>query len=505
MPHNLSKSRYTAFRQCPKLLWMNINKPEEAAEADESRMAAGIAVGNLAKGYFGAYQEATVTKTNGSLDIPAMIERTKKLMANPYVNTICEAAFLTKGCYCAVDLLHREKGGWAIYEVKSSSGDDTKDPDDVYIMDIAYQRFVLEQCGVKITGTYLMRLDRNYVLQGDLDTKALFYIDDVKNPVSAEYPKVAPYCAQAKDILTQVTEPDKDLHEGCNAPYECAFKAYCLKAHNVPPQSVFDLYRMSWKKALEMYKKGKVSFESLRNEKAINEHQRMQIESTLQNADYIDKEKIRSFLSTLTYPIYQLDFETIQPAIPVYQGTHPYQQVPTQYSLHIQPSAFGKCEHLEFLADARSENPMREVAEQLCRDIPTDMMVMAYNAGFEKGRVKEMAEAFPDLRNHLMAIHENVVDLLVPFREWAYYRPAMNGSFSIKKVLPALFPDDPTLDYHNLPGQVHNGGEAMDIFPKMRYMSSAEEQQTRKDLLQYCELDTWSMVVILKELYRVSK
>ena len=350
-----------------------------------------------------------------------------------------------------------------------------------------------------------MRLDRNYILQGNLDTKALFYIDDVKNSVSTEYPKVAPNSAKAKEILSLTTEPDKDLHEGCNAPYECAFKAYCMKAHNVPSLSVFDLYRMSWKKALEMYQNGKVSFESLRGEKVINEHQRMQIESTLQNVDLIDKEKISSFLSTLTYPIYQLDFETVQPAIPVYQGTHPYQQVPTQYSLHIQPSAFGECEHLEFLADARSENPMREVAEQLCHDIPTNVMVMAYNAGFEKGRIKEMAEAFPDLRNHLMAIHENVVDLLVPFRDWAYYRPAMNGSFSIKKVLPALFPNDPTLDYHNLPGCVHNGGEAMDIFPQMRDMEGQKLADTRESLLRYCELDTWSMVVVLRKLYEVSK
>lgn len=148
---------------------------------------------------------------------------------------------------------------------------------------------------------------------------------------------------------------------------------------------------------------------------------------------------------------------------------------------------------------------MRDVAEQLCKDIPMDGMVMVFNDRFEKDRLKEMAEAFPDLREHLLAIHNNVVDLLKPFRAWAYYRPAMNGSFSIKKVLPALFPRNPKLNYHNLPGQVHNGGEAMDIFPKMKYMSPAEEAQTRKDLLQYCELDTWSMVVILQKLYKVSK
>ena len=97
------------------------------------------------------------------------------------------------------------------------------------------------------------------------------------------------------------------------------------------------------------------------------------------------------------------------------------------------------------------------------------------------------------------------MDLLKPFRAWAYYRPAMDGSFSIKKVLPALFPNDPTLDYHQLPGSVHNGGEAMEIFPKMKDMSPEEEKETRESLLQYCKLDTWSMVVILQKLYRVSE
>ena len=128
-----------------------------------------------------------------------------------------------------------------------------------------------------------------------------------------------------------------------------------------------------------------------------------------------------------------------------------------------------------------------------------------YNKAFEQGRLEEMANAFPDLHDHLMAIHDNIIDLLDPFRAGGYYLPAMNGSFSIKKVLPALFPDDPTLDYHNLSGCVHNGGEAMDIFPKMRDMEGQELADTRESLLRYCELDTWSMVVVLRKLYEVSK
>jgi hypothetical protein len=148
---------------------------------------------------------------------------------------------------------------------------------------------------------------------------------------------------------------------------------------------------------------------------------------------------------------------------------------------------------------------MREVAEQLCRDIPMDGMVMVFNDTFEKGRIKEMAEVFPDLREQLLAIRNNVVDLLDPFQAGAYYRPAMNGRFSIKVVLPSLFPDDPNLDYHNLPGCVHNGGEAMELFPKLAEMEGKELAQMRYDLLRYCELDTWSMVVILRKLYEVSE
>ena len=507
MTNFLTKTRYTAFRQCPKCLWIHINKPEEAVEEaiPESRIKAGIEVGNLAKTYFGAYYEATRRRKDDSLDIAAMLKETQRLMEDPSVETICEAAFEANGCYCAVDLLHREKGGWAIYEVKSSTGHDNKAPDTVQIWDISFQLYVLRLCGINVTGTYLMRLNKYYILNGELDVKGLFYINDIQELVDAESSHVEAYCDDAKKILAQAEEPGKDLNSGCFEPYGCPFFEYCKQAHGVPTPGVFDLYRLGWKDALkDYYYKGFKSYQQLLKAPKVNKHHRMQIESALENKDFIDKKKIHEFLNSLKYPIYHLDFESIQPAIPVYQGTSPYQQIPTQYSLHIQHSEFDTCEHKEFLADAHSASPMRDVAEQLCKDIPMDGMVMVFNDIFEKGRLKEMAEAFPDLREHLMAIRDNVVDLLKPFRAWAYYRPAMDGSFSIKKVLPALFPNDSKLDYHNLPGQVHNGGEAMEIFPKMKDMSPEEEAQTRKDLLLYCELDTWSMVVILRKLYEVS-
>ena len=118
--------------------------------------------------------------------------------------------------------------------------------------------------------------------------------------------------------------------------------------------------------------------------------------------------------------------------------------------------------------------------------------------------LKELADAFPDLAEHLLRIRDNIVDLLIPFQSGWYYNRAMGGSFSIKSVLPALFPDDPALDYHNLEG-VHNGGEAMTIFPKIKDMPPEEQARTRQNLLKYCELDTYAMVKVWEELVRAAK
>ena len=147
----------------------------------------------------------------------------------------------------------------------------------------------------------------------------------------------------------------------------------------------------------------------------------------------------------------------------------------------------------------------RALAEALCNDIPMNSCIMAYNDPFEKGRIKEMAEAYPDLAAHLMNLHGNIIDLLIPFRDGHCYRPAMGGSFSIKSVLPALFPDDDELNYHNLNPLVQNGGHAMTIFPKIKDMPAKEAEEAREALLAYCHLDTLAMVRVWERLLEVVK
>ena len=214
-----------------------------------------------------------------------------------------------------------------------------------------------------------------------------------------------------------------------------------------------------------------------------------------------DKGGIQDVLNTLSYPIYFLDFETMQQVIPQFPGTKPYQQIPFRYSLHYIEVPGGELKHKEFVAEA-GVDPRRAIAERLCKDIPWNICVTAYSKGIECGRLKELAAQFPDLSAHLLNIQDNIRDLLGPFQSGYYYNRAMGGSFSIKSVLPALFPDDPSLDYHNLEG-IHNGSEAMTIFPKIKDMSPEEQIIARKNLLAYCKLDTYAMVKIWEALMKV--
>ena len=510
----LSKSRYTAFCQCPKNLWLKVYKPNEATidAGLQARFAQGDVVGDLAMGLFGDFKEAHAEKADGSLDLSMMAEQTRQWMEEG-VENICEASFICEGGYCAVDILHKTTDGWAIYEVKSTSFPEFNGQEaklEKYAPDIAYQKWVLEQCGVNVTGTYLVCLNSDYVRHGELDIEQLFVVNDMKEMVENESLKVPARVSQAMKVINNEQEPDTELSECCMKPYGCVFWEYCKRQHGVPSPSVFDIYGgkgkggFTFKKKLDCYNQGLVTFEDLRSTD-IGPIQNMQIEAALTDKEFINSEGIRKFLNKLSYPLYFLDFETMQDAVPQYDGAKVYAQITFQYSLHIKQNDTDPYEHREFLAPSDSSDPRRALAEQLCRDIPMDVCTLAYNKMFECGRIRELAGLYPDLSDHLLNIADNIKDLIDPFRAGDYYVPAIGGSFSIKSVLPALFPGDSELDYHSLDERCQNGGDAMTIFPRIKDMEPEEAKASRQALLDYCKLDTWAMVKVWEKLKKVIK
>ena len=491
---HLSKSKYCDGVQCPKMLWLKKYCPEEfdSSVLNQAVLDTGNEVGDLAMGIFCEYTEVPFSENLGQ-----MLEDTDTLMKQG-VRTICEASFAYEGCFCSVDILvNLGEGKVKLYEVKSS----TK-MDDRYFDDVAYQNYVLTKLGYEVEGAYLVHLDNTYVRHGELELDKLFCMEDLTENARSRFEQVENNIAMLGKILAESDEPEKDIGEQCFAHYSCGYFKHCTSG--LPHPNVFDLSGVQTRTQLKCYRMGKVSYEDLLAEKKlVNDKARQQIRHEMSEipAD-IDVEAIRAFLDTLSYPLYFLDFESFAPAIPQFDDSKPYQQICFQYSLHYIEEEGGEVKHKEFLAYP-GVDPRRKLCEALSCDIPENVCTLVFNQSFEKTRIKEMAELYPDLYEHLMNIHDNIRDLMVPFRDRSYYCRAMAGSFSIKYVLPALFPDDPELDYHNLEG-VHNGSEASAMFARMATMEPEELERNRAHLLKYCGLDTLATVKVWQKLVEVA-
>ena len=218
----------------------------------------------------------------------------------------------------------------------------------------------------------------------------------------------------------------------------------------------------------------------------------------MSQAPYFEKNNIDKFLSHLSYPLYFLDFETVNPAIPKYSGTKPYQQVVFQYSLHLKKSKLSKLEHKEFLAEPNND-PRVKFISNLINDCGNSGDVLVYNISFERKRLNELGEQFPKFKAKLESIVERLKDLMVPFQKKWYYTPKMKGSYSIKQVLPALIPG---LSYNKL--NIQSGESSRLTFLSMvNKKFKGNELTTRKDLLEYCKLDTYAMVKIVDRLFEL--
>ncbi len=524
----LSKSKFLAFCQCPKRLWLEVNKPGEAVIDDsaKARFEKGNEVGDLAMNYFGDYVDVTATKTdpNGNivLDLSKMmIETSKLIVPTSGVNNICEASFSYKGVYCAVDILHRRsKGGhvFDIYEVKSSTGSDDDKPNEggrknVYIDDLACQAYILMKCGVEVENYYTLVLNSKYNYDGKTDKsgtpkynlKELFHKTNLTKVVKERMKTVGREIELAGYVLNCDKELDSNIGIHCQHPYGCAFKEYCKKKNNIQEPSVFSIGDV---KSFELYEKGVVSYDDFmkyigKTDKYVYQRRQIEIESTGSQEIFHDDDKIKEFLNTLSYPIYFLDFETVQPVLPIHVDSRPYEQIPFQYSLHHIDNLGGKLNHKEFLALSDGSDPRRALADQLVKNIPLNVCVVVYNKKFECGRIARLASLYKNLHDDLMNIHDNIRDLIIPFENGSCYQINMKGSSSIKEVLPALFPNNPELDYSKLPN-VHKGDEAMTLFPKIKDMSPDEQREAREGLLKYCKLDTLAMVRIWEKLIELT-
>lgn len=475
----LSKSLFNRGLQCHKSLFLRKYHPELRNQQLESQgqLETGTEVGELARGLF----PGGVLVPYEGLSVSSQIELTNSLIENG-VKIIYEAAFDYDGVFIKVDILRKGRAGWEIYEVKSST-----DVKDIHIQDVALQYFVVNELGIKISKVSVVHINRDYVRHGDIDVHTLFKIISVKTAVLELQKNVKRKISSLRKMLAD-DEPDIDIGPHCHDPYECDFSGHCWQ--HIPEHSVFSLARCGIDK-FDYYRRGMVTLSDLPLDE-LNDKQRQQVEATLKKKMYFDKNAVREFLDTLWYPLCYLDFETINAPIPLFDDSSPYQQVPFQYSLHIQHEKGAEPEHYEFLAEL-GEDPRKSLLNKLMKEIPVGACVLAYNMSFEKRVLRDLAELFPRRAKRINQIIDDMRDLMQPFQSRAVYHWKMQGSYSIKAVLPALVP---RLTYKGM--EISDGGMAMDAYRQMFEMTNQTEiKKIRNALLAYCELDTLAMVKIL--------
>lgn len=490
----ISKSRFVSGIQCSKKLYFDIYRKDlkpEISEQQELLFSTGHEIGELAQSAFPNGKDAS---PENYYDFSKSIQDTKDWIDSD-VKTIYEAAFSSNGVLAALDILHHtENERWAI-EVKSSS-----EVKKYHLTDASLQYWVMNKSGFKPDKFFLMHINTAYIKDGDINPKELFTLADITNEVIGNQLWVEENLEDLKNILSTEIEPVVEIGKHCGSPFECEYKHHCWK--HIPEQSVFSLYNprgLDWK----LYEQGIFKIIDIPKNVSLNHRQNLQVSGQKIAHSHIDKTSISEFLNNWEFPLYFFDFETIFPALPVLNGTRPFQQVPFQYSLHILEQYGDNYTHKEFLAEPKDFNeisidPRKKLIEQMKLDFGEIGSIVAYNATFEISRLKELAIAFPEDRDFIENIINRFVDLLIPFRNAWFYHPEMGGSASIKAVLPAIAPE---FNYKDL--EISNGGDASNIFLSMiNNKFIGDEIFTRESLKKYCERDTLGMVIIWEELIK---
>jgi hypothetical protein len=484
----ISKSKYLWGLQCPKLLWHAYNARELIPEPDAARQAIfdqGHEVGALAKKLF----PHGVEVGEGVLDLDETLRLTRE--AVKLRQPLFEAAFAAEGAYCRVDILKPAlKDAWDLIEVKS-----TTSLKDVHLEDLAFQARVLAAAGLNLRACGLMHINPDFVRRGNIDPKKCFVLEDLSQPVSDLSRIVEDKLGDMFQSIRLPAHPDIQIGPRCDDPYTCPLHDHCWQF--LPEGNVTTLYR-GGRKGFELLAAGVTALAEIPEDFPLTDNQAIQRQAAITGKPHIDRAAIRVFLDQIAGPVSFLDFETFGTALPLYDGLRPYQQVPFQFSLHVVRSAGQPAEHHKFLAEGRHD-PRRDFMRRLREVLPAEGSVIAYNAGFELGRLNECCEALPEFRSWLKTVEGRVVDLLQPFRGFRYYHPRQHGSASMKAVLPALTEKG----YEQL--VIQAGDIASREFLRVSFgeVAEAERRRVRDQLEAYCGQDTEGMIWIIEALRRL--
>ena len=483
---NFSKSKLMALRQCPKRLWLELHRPDllENSDATQRSFQVGHQVGDIARLLYDSEGTGNLIDVGTEGFNPALT-RTLDLLEGS--NPIFEAGFAAGGALSFADVMLpvvvNGQKKWRMVEVKS-----TTEVKGNHLDDVAVQAFVARSAGVPLHSISLAHIDTSWIYQGNGNYQGLLTETDLSEEAFSRSEEVKGWISQAQQIASTEAEPSMAVGNQCSTPYECGFTEHCWANEPVAEHPIHWLPYASKQKIDLLVGMGISELCDVPDELLTERQQRVK-SNTVNNSVYFDADGSASELAECGWPAYFMDFESTQFAVPIWKGCRPYQQDVFQFSVHKLDET-GQLHHVEFI-DLSGNDPSRPFSEALISASGDVGPVYVYNAGYENGRIRHLAEVHPDLRDALLAITERVVDLM-PIAKNYYYHPSQQGSWSIKKVLPAMVPE---LSYEDLDG-VADGGMAMEAYQEAISPDCSEKRKSeiRQELLAYCKLDTYAMV-----------
>ena len=479
----ISKTSYMAGLQCLKLLWNRIHAPDLLVEDDDRQrvLITGQEVGLYARKIF-----PDGIAIDSTLNMQDRIKATQNALSQG--KTVYEAAINSGNIYAQIDILVPVRGGWDIVEVKS-----TTEVKDHYYQDVAFQKYVCGKSGLPIRQCRIATINGDYIKRGPIKVNKLFNLDFISREV-AEVIRDVPKSVTGMIKALETKCPKIDVGPHCSSPNPCPLQSQCWAF--LPKHNVFELHRIG-ARAYEFMEQGILRIRDIPAGADLTRYQYIQVKCVKTRKPHINPEAIAEFLDDLEYPVRFLDFESFSTPIPIYDGTKPYQQIPFQYSLHILQGHKAKPVHYEFLAEGRND-PRPTLLLSLKKNIGCSGAILAFSMTFEKTRLEEMSQAFPEHRLWIKKTLPRFKDLLAPFRKAAYYHPDQHGSNSLKQVMPAL------TDRSYADMDIAGGSAAADEFLRVTFgdVSAAEQRKISNQLLRYCGQDSGGMIDILHALSR---
>jgi predicted RecB family nuclease len=480
----ITKSKFIAGVQCLKRLYFIVHSPELAVQPDESGQAIfdqGREVGLLAREMF----PAGVAVDFG--DREQAIRTTRELVENPEIPAIFEGAFEHRDVLVRVDILHRRRDQrWRLIEVKSTTA-----VKDHHLADVAIQQRVVTRSGVDLAASSVAHVNRAYVYTGGpIDVDRFFKIVNLTRQVEKLQPEITAQFRSEFRILAMPEAPNIPAGRQCGDPFTCEFFDRCNEP--VPDDHILRLPRIHASIVAKLVALGVQSIHDIPGDYPLNERLRHACTSVQTGKPWHGPE-LKDELKGLKFPLYFMDFETVNPAIPRFEKMRPYDQLPFQWSVHVQREPGAAPEHFEFLATDESD-PRTAFISALCDALGDRGSIVVYHQQFESQRLSDLASWLPEFSTRISKIQRRLWDLLPIVRDHVYH-PAFGGSYSLKAVLPALVPG---MSYDAM---VVADGQAAGLAWESLVRGGLDEderERTRKALLGYCGQDTLAMISLLE-------